>query len=457
MLDRAEPSDARTVRTGLRKIVARQLDRVGQRRAAVPQGDEPGPDPHGPRRGPTRRGATRRRARQAGRARPAAGARPRQPAGAVRRPPTRPGCSLWQDLPLQWGYARGTRKQAVRQAREAVDLLAHHPSIALWCAHNEPLTIDVEPGAAMDLRATARKTVAGMVLPSWNKTVLDSSLRRALEKADKSRPVIAHSGLADRRQPPLLRLVPRRRARPARGPRACGRGSAGSSASSARRPCPSPPTSWTRRRGPTWTGTGSPAPTPSSTCSSSATTSTRRASPRSTSGRDATQAYQANLLRRHVETLRRLKYRPAGGFAQFCFADGHPAVTWSVLDHERRPKLGLRRAASGVRAGHRRRRPSRRAPTNRARRSPSTSTSCPIGGRPSTAWSWRRRCPGRAASTGDRGPATCPPTRASASPRCRSSCPTRRADSPSTSPCPATGVEASNRYESEIARRVTAE
>ena len=29
------------------------------------------------------------------------------------------GMLLWQDLPLQWGYARGTRKQAVRQAREA--------------------------------------------------------------------------------------------------------------------------------------------------------------------------------------------------------------------------------------------------------------------------------------------------------------------------------------------------
>src|SRR5687767_12366541 len=67
--------------------------------------------------------------------------------------------------------------------------------------------------------------------------------------------------------------------------------------------------------------------------------------------RDATQAYQANLLRRHVETLRRLKYRPAGGFAQFAFADGHPGVTWSVLDHERRPKLGydaLRAACAPV-------------------------------------------------------------------------------------------------------------
>ena len=43
-------------------------------------------------------------------------------------------------------------------------------------------------------------------------------------------------------------------------------------------------------------------------------------------------------MRRHIEALRRIKYRPTGGFAQFCFADGHPAVTWSVLGHDRAPK-----------------------------------------------------------------------------------------------------------------------
>jgi beta-mannosidase len=62
--------------------------------------------------------------------------------------------------------------------------------------------------------------------------------------------------------------------------------------------------------------------------------------------RRATQEHQATIVRRHVETLRRLKYRPAGGFAQFCFADGHPAITWSVLDHERVPKLGYEALAA---------------------------------------------------------------------------------------------------------------
>jgi beta-mannosidase len=56
--------------------------------------------------------------------------------------------------------------------------------------------------------------------------------------------------------------------------------------------------------------------------------------------RDATQAYQAALVQLQVEDLRRLKYAPTGGFCHFCFADGHPAVTWSVLDHERVAKRG---------------------------------------------------------------------------------------------------------------------
>ena len=56
--------------------------------------------------------------------------------------------------------------------------------------------------------------------------------------------------------------------------------------------------------------------------------------------REATQQYQAALLQLQVEDLRRLRLHPAGGFCQFCFADGHPSVTWSVLDHLRRPKAG---------------------------------------------------------------------------------------------------------------------
>jgi beta-mannosidase len=56
------------------------------------------------------------------------------------------------------------------------------------------------------------------------------------------------------------------------------------------------------------------------------------------SWRDATQQYQAELLRHHIESLRRLKYRPTGGFCFLTLNDAHPSVSWSVLDHERHPK-----------------------------------------------------------------------------------------------------------------------
>jgi beta-mannosidase len=56
--------------------------------------------------------------------------------------------------------------------------------------------------------------------------------------------------------------------------------------------------------------------------------------------RDLSQAYQAALLQLQIEDVRRLKYSPSGGFAQFSFADPHPMVSWSVLDHERVAKRG---------------------------------------------------------------------------------------------------------------------
>ena len=65
------------------------------------------------------------------------------------------GLLLWQDLPLQWGYARGIRKQAVQQAAAAVDLLGHHPSIAIWCGHNEPMAIENDPSMWAEPKALA--------------------------------------------------------------------------------------------------------------------------------------------------------------------------------------------------------------------------------------------------------------------------------------------------------------
>jgi beta-mannosidase len=56
--------------------------------------------------------------------------------------------------------------------------------------------------------------------------------------------------------------------------------------------------------------------------------------------RAAAQAHQAYVVRRTVELLRRLKYRPTGGFCAYKLSDARPAISFSLIDHDR-----LRKAA----------------------------------------------------------------------------------------------------------------
>jgi beta-mannosidase len=245
------------------------------------------------------------------------------------------GLLLWQDMPVHRTYARGVRKQAVRQAGEAVDLLGHHPSIAVWCGHHEPAT-----------------ALHAQQLPTWNKTVLDGSIKRALNRADGTRPVVAHSGVAPhapqldgtdshlwfgwrygherdlagfaRALPRMVRFVSEFGAQAVPSADPSGDGAAFCE------PARWPHLDWAElaeRRHLRRDLFDRYVPTD--------------AHETFDAWREATQAYQAELIRRQAETLRRLKYAPTGGFAAFAFADAHPGVTASVLDHDRRPKLGL--------------------------------------------------------------------------------------------------------------------
>ncbi len=255
------------------------------------------------------------------------------------------GLLLWQDFPLQWGYAFGVRKPAVRQARAMVDLLGHHPSIVLWCAHNEPLAVDVQPGERLPARKLMR-TAASMLLPTWNKNVLDHSVTRALHRADPSRAVDPHSGVLPGLGSPgtdthfyfgwyhgsldglasALRAVPRL----ARFVTEFGAQAVPESAEFME-PERWPALDWDRLLD-------------RHACQK--VFFDRHVPPADYATFDdwrrATQEYQAALVQLQVEDLRRLKYAPTGGFCHFCFADGHPAVTWSVLDHRRAEKLGYR-------------------------------------------------------------------------------------------------------------------
>lgn len=239
------------------------------------------------------------------------------------------GMLIWQDFPLHGGHARSVRRQAVEQARAAVDVLGHHPSIAVWCGHDTP-----EHG------------IVGQQLPTWNRTILDRWVKRALEKADETRPVIAHSGVmphlpqlegtdtrlhlgwgrGDERDLPILAAAMPRLVRFV--------SEFGSQSVPNGEPLVDtaqwPDIDWQQladRHG------------------LDRDNMVRHVNPfKYTSYADwaqATQRYQATLLRHHIETLRRLKYRPAGGFCMSSLADPAPLISTAILDHERHPKLAF--------------------------------------------------------------------------------------------------------------------
>ncbi len=253
------------------------------------------------------------------------------------------GLLIWQDFPLQWSYARSARRAAVAQARDVVDRLAHHPSIALWCSHNEPLAVE-----STTMRMTPRRIArlaTSMFLPSWNKSVLDRRVTHAIRTADPSRFVDPHSGVlpgpaslgtdshlyfgwyhGDARElARALRAFPRL----ARFVSEFGAQAVPETASFCD-PDRWPNLDWERLE--------------QHHCLQRANLERRvPAGGHATfeSWRAATQRYQAWLLQLQIEDVRRLKYRPAGGLCVFSFADAHPAISWSLLDHRRVPKLAL--------------------------------------------------------------------------------------------------------------------
>ncbi len=258
------------------------------------------------------------------------------------------GILVWQDLPIQWGVQRAAKEPARRLARAAVDRLAHHPSIAVWCAHHEPWVADPASrrnADRRDRRRLRRRAITAQVLPSWNRSVLDRSVALVLDKSDGSRPVVAHAGVwphlpqlagtsshlwAGWRWGDVEALARLLRAWPrlARfvgefGAQAPGPGAVDALAEAG----PWPDLDW---------------PAVAAATGLEAGEAFRVADPAAhddaASWCAALQTHQAELVRSHVETLRRLKYRPTGGFTAFALAEPAPGITAALLDHERRAK-----------------------------------------------------------------------------------------------------------------------
>lgn len=104
------------------------------------------------------------------------------------------GMLLWQDFPLQWMYDQSVLPEALRQVREMVRLLGSHPSVAIWCMHNEPFLIEDTSDESLMARLRTHFTALG---PSWNRDVLDTQLKAVVEAEDPTRPAVRSSGEFD--------------------------------------------------------------------------------------------------------------------------------------------------------------------------------------------------------------------------------------------------------------------
>jgi beta-mannosidase len=101
------------------------------------------------------------------------------------------GMLVWQDFPLQWGYSKEILPEALRQVESMVERLYNHPSIVVWCTHNEP---GIEPEPSGRRWAWIAKTLCSLQFYNWNRDRLDSQLKGRVEELDDTRFVVRSSG-----------------------------------------------------------------------------------------------------------------------------------------------------------------------------------------------------------------------------------------------------------------------
>jgi len=226
------------------------------------------------------------------------------------------GILIWQDFTLQWGYDESDEfaANAVAQIRDMIRLHYNHPSIALWCCHNEP---------------------------THNRHTLDPLLATVAMQEDSSRAVVEAS---DFRQHPYPGWY------------------YGDMHDFSGLPGAPLPTEFGAQALPvretleTMLGENALWPTDAEgwkrwsyyNFQYDSTFNIARI-PRGATIDEFivnSQRYQARLLQYAIERYRAARPRITGTF-MFMFVDCWPAITWAVVDYYRRPKLGydaIRRA-----------------------------------------------------------------------------------------------------------------
>jgi beta-mannosidase len=246
------------------------------------------------------------------------------------------GLLVLQDFPLQWTHRRSILGPAVTQAGEMARTLRGNPSVGIYLAHDEPFFVaPPEKWKPLGLLRTAAEVLSPRWM-LWQRRVLDPAVVRAISEEDDSRPVIDaaghplttnhlyfgwyYGGFRDLER--IVRVFPGLSRLPTEyGAQAL----------------PDPDSLeeiWPSGTRPDW-----------SVLSLNYRLQIQRMS-RYVRWRDdrpafirESQAYQAEVLKHATELFRRRKYRPTGGTFAFMLNDPAPAVSWSVVDWRRRPKL----------------------------------------------------------------------------------------------------------------------
>ena len=91
------------------------------------------------------------------------------------------GILLWQDFPMQWTYRRTVALHARRQVVAMIRLLGNHPSVAVWCLHNEPIFIT---DTSDERIITGLRVYFSTFIWSWNRDVLDRRLATIARRLD---------------------------------------------------------------------------------------------------------------------------------------------------------------------------------------------------------------------------------------------------------------------------------
>ena len=235
------------------------------------------------------------------------------------------GLLNWQDFPLQWGYLDDDAftQNAIRQARDMVNIFYNHPSIIVWSLINEP-TWD----------ATWMVTKYKHYNKSQNKALTDK-LYQAIYPMDKTRYVHPYSASGehpwlgwysgswlDYNKPTNISIVAEF------GAQALPEINHLRKIIGEEDLWPVTDEQWDRwefhnfRRKETFQYAKVPkGSTPAEFIRN-------------------TQEYQAKLIKLAAESYRRQRYHPVSGIFQFMFVEDWPSMNWGVVDYWRLPKLG---------------------------------------------------------------------------------------------------------------------